>query len=115
MLNSIGFNNLHPNCTTITRGIQVSSPFPSSKTVRIKDDQIVSIPSGLTGGFFDVTHFSLDLEHKTFAHLDLKTACFYMDWDNTNKNWNYDIAIEPNDLRLKIEHFQQTLVQFSCT
>ena len=113
--NLIGFNNLHPNCTIVTRGIKVSRPFPSSKTVRIKQNQSLSIPSGMTGNFFDVTHISIDSKHITLAHLDLKNACFYMDWDKANKNWKYDIAIDPNDLRQKIEHFQQTLVKFSCT
>ena len=38
-----------------------------------------------------------------------------MDWDNANKNWKYDIAVEPNDLRKKIEHFRRTIFKFDCT
>jgi hypothetical protein len=54
-----------------------------------------------------------DLHLITFADLDLKTACFYMDWDPKNESWKYDISVDWNNLKKGITSFKKKLVKFA--
>jgi hypothetical protein len=138
----IGFNNLPDVCSMFSRGIKVSTPFTSNKTISISQNKKVVVGRWTTGGFFDTTNIDIvhvtkalrDLEKvignlseceidltalhefglKAFVDLDLKTACFYMDWDTRNKSWKYDMATDSNELKDRIGSFKETLVNFDC-
>jgi hypothetical protein len=88
----IGSNNLPPECSMITRGIRISTPFPYMKTIDLKSDRIISIREWATGSFADTTDIFFDTEKSAFIELDLKTSCFYMDFDRDSKTWKYDIS-----------------------
>jgi hypothetical protein len=138
----IGFNNLPDVCSMFSRGIKVSTPFTSNKIISVSQNKKVVVGSGQTGEFLDTTN--IDIEHVTkafrdpekilrnlrkcdidqtalhefdliaFVDLDLKTACFYMDWDTRNKSWKYDMATDSNELKDSIGSFKEALVNFDC-
>ena len=63
-------------------------------------DNHVLVSRSTTGKFYDTTNFIFDY------NLDLKTVCFYMDWDEANKSWKYGVATEPKDLKKNIKSFE---------
>ena len=70
---------------------------------------------GTTGTFTDTTQISYDAKKGTFLDLGLKESCFYMDWDEDNLTWKYDVATDPNKLKENIKYFEETLNSFDCT
>lgn len=104
----IGFDNLPGDCRIILRGVKITEPSPSTKTIIVKKgkhgiDNQVSIAGSTTGTFYDTTNFIPDY------YVDLKTACFYMDWDQNNNSWKYDIATEAKDLKKNIKCLEDAL------
>lgn len=104
----VGFDNLPNDCRITMRGIKISEAFPSTKTVTIKRGKQrydkVSVLQGATGTFSDSSNTSI-----FDYNLDLKTACFYMDWDMDN--WKFDAATGPQDLKKNIECLENALAK----
>jgi AbiV family abortive infection protein len=96
----IGLDNLPSDCRTVN--VTVSVPF--TRTIRIGQDNIISIPESATGTFLDVTN-----PNKFVYSLDLKTACFYIDWDKTINDWKYDVVTQPDDLKKYIKCLEDAL------
>jgi AbiV family abortive infection protein len=110
----LGFDNLPVVCRSIFRGVTIYKAGLSNRTIFVKKDKkgqiggSVSVQKGTTGKFIDTTNlYSLD-------NLDLKTACFYIDWDIKNKNWNYELATDREQLRRNIKTFENALPNFKC-
>ena len=110
----IGSKNLPPECSMITRGIRISDPNPSGQTIDLKSNRIISIPKGITGSFADTTDIFFDAEKSTFIELDLKTSCFYMDFDRDNKTWKYHISPDEKQLKENLKRFEKRLDKFNC-
>ncbi|MGB8036199.1 MAG: hypothetical protein WCF03_20480 [Nitrososphaeraceae archaeon] len=110
----IGSDDLPPECSHITRGVWISRPNPSGKVIKIGSNRSVFTSSNLTGGFSDTTHIHFDTENMTFFELDIKTSCFYMDFDKDNKTWKYNIFPDKAQLKKIIKRFEETLNNFSC-
>lgn len=110
----IGSDHLPPECSHITRGIWISRSNPSGKLIEIGSNRSVFTPSNLTGGFSDTTHIHFDTKNITFFDMDLKTACFYMDFDKVDETWKYDIFPDKAQLKKNIKQFEETLDNFSC-
>jgi hypothetical protein len=100
---------LPKDCGIIPRGIIITQGSPSEKTIIIKQqkhgriDQI-SNAEWTTGTFYDTTKRSI-----FDYNLDLKTSCFYMDWDPKNNSWKYDITMEPQNLKRNIKCLEDAL------
>jgi len=110
----LGFDNLPAVCRLISRGVTIYQAGLSNRTIFVKKDKkgqiggSVSVQKDTTGKFIDTTNlYSLD-------NLDLKTACFYIDWDIKNKNWNYDLATDRQQLKRNIKTFENALLNFKC-
>ena len=101
------------DCRLILRGVATSEPSDSARIVTVKENEFgdankVMIPTSITGKFINTTDFV------TFDYdFDLKSTCFYIDWDQTNKTWAYGIATDPKLLQKKIKSFENTLVKFN--
>lgn len=109
----IGSNNLPPECSMITRGIRISTPIPS-QIIDLKSDRRIFILEGVPGSFTDKTHIFFDIEKSTFIELELKTSCFYMDFDRDNKTWKYDISPDEKQLKENLKRFEKRLDKFNC-
>jgi hypothetical protein len=81
--------------------------------IDLKSNRKVTLPEWASGGFIDITHIFFDAEKLTLIELDLKTSCFYMDWDGDNQTWKYDVATDPNKLKENIKYFEDTLRSFN--
>jgi hypothetical protein len=105
-----GFENLPSQCRVISRGVKISTNASTkSRTIEINSSRKLSIPPGLTGTFTSIgsnSNYKQDIE--------LKTACFYIDWDHRNRTWKYDIATDTSQLRDYIEYFKDALNTFRC-
>lgn len=106
----IGFDNLPSRCRIILRGVKVTESSPSTRTVTVKKGKYginnkVSVAGLTTGTFYDTTNFAFDY------NLDLKTSCFYMDWDQSNSSWKYDVATQQKDLKKNIECLEKALTK----
>jgi hypothetical protein len=95
----IGSNHLPPECSWITRGVKISTPIPSPRVLDLGSDRKVSPIRGTTGIFSDSIAPFYDQEKMTFIEVDLKTLCFYMDWDKINKTWKYDVSPDQEQLK----------------
>jgi hypothetical protein len=93
----------------IPTGIRVSTTSPSTKTIQLGSGRKISHIGGTTGAYIDTTHIFYDEEKMTFIELKLKESCFYMDWDEDNKTWKYDVATDSDQLRKKVEYFEERL------
>jgi hypothetical protein len=96
----------------IPPGIRLSTPNPSGKTVNLKSGSKIAPIKATTGTFTDTTHISNDAKRGTFLDLALKESCFYLDWDEDNRTWKYDVATDPNKLKENIKYFEGTLSSF---
>jgi len=90
----IGSNNLPAECSINPRGISISIAIQSGQVIDLKSNRKVALPEWASGGFIDTTHIFFDTEKLTLIELDLKTSCFYMDWDVDNQTWKYDVATD---------------------
>ncbi|MGB6533339.1 MAG: AbiV family abortive infection protein [Candidatus Nitrosopolaris sp.] len=108
----IGSNDLPPKCSMIARGIRISSPNPSGQVIDLKSNRTIYIPRGVTGSFADTTHVFFDSKKSTFIELDLKTSCFYMDFDEDNGTWKYDISPDRRQLKANVKLFESKLAKF---
>jgi hypothetical protein len=108
----IGSNDLPPQCSMITRGIRIFSPNSSGKAIDFKSNRRIFIPEGVTGSFADTTHIFFDLKRSTFIELNLKTSCFYMDFDKDNITWKYDICPDQRQLKANVKCFERKLAKF---
>ena len=105
----VALNILPKNCGIIPRGIIVTQASPIKKTVITKKqkhgrvDQI-SNTEWTTGTSYDTTRRNI-----FDFNLDLKTGCFYMDWDPKNNSWKYDITMEPQNLKKNIQCLEDAL------
>jgi hypothetical protein len=103
----VGFHNLPKDCWITERGVKIINPLLSTKVVTTKrgkegpyDKSLIL--EGVTGRIYDTTNV------KIFDHnLDLKTACFYIDWHRDN--WSYDVTIQPEELNKKITCLEDAL------
>jgi len=109
----IAFDNLPNDCRIKFRGIKITQHLSSGKSITIKKgkqgpyDQVY-VPEGLTGTFTNTTNTNANTNTNIFDYnLDLKTACFYMDWDRDN--WKFDAAIAPEELNKNITCFEGAL------
>jgi hypothetical protein len=114
----VGFDNLPEDCRIFMRGIKVTEDLTSAKietealtsakSITIKRGKQrydkVSVPKSTTGSFFDTTNVNI-----FDYNLDLKTACFYIDWDRDN--WKYDAAMGPEDLKKNIKCLEDALAK----
>lgn len=110
----IGSNNLPLECSHISRGIKISTPLPAGKIINLGSNRLISTPKNATGAFVNMTNFHYDPELRTFIEKALKTLCFYMDFDEVNKTWKYDIATDENQLRENIKRFEERLANYNC-
>lgn len=111
-----GFDNLPENAKNIFRGIRIKASDISSnpKTIYLSEDHNVSITtsSNASGTYYDTTHTSSQID---YWNRDLKTTCFYMDWDEINKSWCYDIVIDYEVLKNNIDNFGRFLkMEIKC-
>lgn len=110
----LGFDNLPPTCRLIVRGVTIREASPLGRTITVKEDEtgqinsIVSVQPNSTGNYVDTTNLNV-LDY----NLDLKTACFYINWDIKNKRWTYELATDKQLLIQKIESFENALVNFN--
>jgi hypothetical protein len=111
----VGSDNLPPECSLIPPGIRLWTPSPSGKTVNLKSGSKIAPIKGTTGTFTDISHTSYHAKRGTFLDLGLKESCFYMDWDEDDRTWKYDVATDPNKLKENIKYFEETLSSFDCT
>jgi hypothetical protein len=111
----IGSNNLPPECSFNPREIRISTAIQSRRVIDLNSNRKIVPGDWTTGSFVDTTHIYFDTEKLTLIELDLKTSCFYMDWDEDNQTWKYDVATDPNKLKKNIKYFEETLRSFNCT
>jgi hypothetical protein len=110
----IGSEHLPSKCSFIPRGIRITTPIGSGITTDLKSNRTISVLGMQTGSFVDTTHIHFDPKYMTIFEFDLKTACFYMDFDKHNKRWKYDISTDAEWLKKNIKRFEETLDSFSC-
>ncbi len=97
---NIGLDNLPSDCRTV----RLTVATPSTRTVTLGMDNQISSPESTTGSYLDTT------DEKRFVYsLDLKTACFYVDWNENNKDWKYRIPTQPKDLKKYIKCLEDAL------
>ena len=85
---------IYQNAKNIFRGIRIKASDISSnpKTIYLSEDHNVDNHlSNASGTYYDTTHTSSQI---VLLESGLKTTCFYMDWDEINKSWCYDIVID---------------------
>jgi len=104
----IGYNNLPEGCNVFFRGVKITKAFPTTKTIKIKKNKYgleskVSIGKGTTGSYYDTTTGIFDY------NLDLKTSCFYIDWDENNNSWKFDVVTQKADLDKNIKCLENAL------
>lgn len=105
-------DSLPSNCQVL-RGVIVTKALPSTKPITIKKgrqgpyDELL-LPEGLTGTFVNTSNVNF-LDVFDYYNLDLKTACFYMDWHRDN--WKYDVGTGPTDLKRSIKCLADALAQ----
>ncbi|MGB6528932.1 MAG: hypothetical protein WBF33_12570 [Candidatus Nitrosopolaris sp.] len=56
--------------------------------------------------------FFFDSEKSTFIELNLRTSCFYMDFDEDNRTWKYDISPDQRRLKANVKLFERKLAKF---
>jgi AbiV family abortive infection protein len=110
---SVGFNRLPSICRRLSRRIEITSNTSGNiQTFTIEKDGIpigsISVPQYLSGTFEDPTHVP-----KRTVDFDLKAACFYVDWDNTNDDWKYFLPADKNQLTDNIKRMKGVLSQKS--
>jgi hypothetical protein len=96
----VGFDNLPSDCRTVR--VTVAIPFTS--TITLGHDNQISILESITGTFLDTTNVN-----RFVYNLDLKTACFYIDWDKNNKDWEHRVSTNPEDLKKYIKCLEDAL------
>ncbi|HJR84091.1 MAG TPA: AbiV family abortive infection protein [Nitrososphaeraceae archaeon] len=100
---------LPKDCGIIPRGIIVTQASPSKNTVITKKQKHGRIDQVSTAEMTTGTHYDTTKRNIFDYNFDLKTACFYMDWDPKNNSWKYAITIEPQNLMKKITHIEDAL------
>ena len=102
-----GFKKLPPICRRLSRTIEIT--YNSSDTVQtfvIKRDGIpigsISVPPHLSGTFEDPSI------SKRTVDFDLKTACFYIDWDNGK--WKFVLPVDKDQLTDNIKRIKEAIV-----
>src|SRR2546428_2883388 len=105
----IGSNNLPPECSINPRGIRISTAIQSGKVIDLNSNRKIAPIEWTTGSFVDTTHIYFDTQKLTLIELDLKTSCFYMDWDGVNQSWKYDVSTDPDKLKKNIKYFEEAL------
>jgi hypothetical protein len=108
----IGSNDPPPQCSMITRGIRITSPNTSGKVIDLKSNRRIFILEGVTGSSADTTKVFFDSKRSTFIEIDLKTSCFYMDFDKDNRTWKYDICPDQRQLKANVKRFERKLAKF---
>jgi hypothetical protein len=109
----IGSNDLPPKCSMITTGIRITSPNPSGQAIDLKSNRTIYMPKGVTGSFADTTHVFFDSKKSTFIEVNLRTSCFYMDFDEDNGTWKHDISPDKNQLKANVKRFESKLAKFN--
>ncbi len=107
------YDNLPFGCRVIVRGVKVKEASSITRTVVTKKKRFglgnkVSVPHDCTGVFGDTQVSIFDY------NLDLKTACFYIDWDENNYSWKLDVVTGKEDLDKNIECFEEALTEGVC-
>lgn len=108
---SEGFRNLPPVCLKLSPVIEiVLNTSPKVQTFTIKGpfgNVPVSVAPYQSGLFESSTHVpSRDVE------FNLKTACFYVDWDEVNRVPKYLITANKEQLAYNIKRVKDNLAQF---
>jgi hypothetical protein len=111
----VGFDNLPSQANYIRRAIIINNPSDKDRPVRVEKGKItgnkidIRVGKYLTGLFENTTNINA-IDY----NLDLKTSCFYMDWDLDNKDWRYKIVPDKNNLLKCIDAFEESLKDFDC-
>jgi AbiV family abortive infection protein len=106
---SEGLKKIPPICRRLSRIIEITDN--ASKAVRIfevKKNGItigsIMVPAHLSGTFED------PFIPKQTVDFDLKTACFYIDWDYTDGNWKFILPPDKEQLVYNIERMKKQLL-----
>jgi hypothetical protein len=65
---------------------------------------IVSVGGLTTGIFEDTTHFASQK-----VQLNFKTGCFYIDWNSTNRDWDFLLPTDRDQLAYIIERMRKAI------
>jgi hypothetical protein len=107
----IGSNLLPPECSRITRGISLSVPVSSGRVIDLGSNRKIVPTKDTTGSYSDTLTPFFDPKYNTYFEMDLKTSCFYMDFDVDNNTWKYDISTDEDQLKENIKRFEERLDQ----
>jgi AbiV family abortive infection protein len=104
------YNNLPFDCRVIVRGVIINEASSVTRTIKTTKkkyglDNQVSVLKGSTGTFSDTQVSIFDY------NLDLKTACFYIDWDENDKSWKLDVVTGKEDLNKNINCLEDALTR----
>ena len=107
-----GFKNLPPDCRKLTNSVIIHenpSPKPRVDTVKTPtgSTSIVMAPRSSGISVFR-THPTRELE------FDLKTGCFYIDWDEKKKEPNFIFPAQKGQLLYNIRLMKRALMDFHC-
>ena len=103
---SEGFKKLPPICRRLSRTIEITT-YNSSDTTQTFANGSISVPLHLSGTFVDPSI------PKRTVDFDLKTACFYIDWDNTNNTngeWKFVLPVDKDQLTDNIERMKEAII-----
>ena len=94
---SEGLKKIPPICRRLSRIIEITvNASKAVRTFEVKNYGIVigsiSVPPYLTGTFED------PFVPKQTLGFDLKTACFYVDWDNNSQDWKFLLPADQDQL-----------------
>jgi hypothetical protein len=105
-----GLENLPPICKILSPAIEITTNKNSEfgQEIVIKRDGIqigrISRAPNTTGIFQDTTKIP-----DRSVDIDLKTACFYIDWDNTDGNWKFILPPDKEQLVYNIERMKEAV------
>ena len=103
-----GIKRLPPSCRRLSRIMEITyNNSEVAQTFMIEKEGVpigsISVPPYVTGTFEDT-----NIPKKT-VDLDLKAACFYVDWDDTNGEWKYVLPADKNQLTDNIKRMRDVV------
>lgn len=95
--------NIPDICKQVRVGIYV--PFPSGKPTTINLEQLgvtIKIPANTEGNFFS----------KYIINSQVRKNCFYVDWDEEQRRWMFNIKVNKDDLMNAMEEFKKHIEKY---